>query len=189
MLLGQIARLPLHLVTAHPDMAGGLGFLGLVQAKFALVILPLSILISANAGIKIIHEDIPLTILQPTLMAYVGMVIGLFIAPLLVFTPMLIAAKRRGLLQYGGLAVHYIGLFEDKWIRNQTQEGLLGTGDIQSLADLGNSFDYVRKMKPVPFDAQTIMILAGAAILPLLPLALTVIPLQEILRTLWKLLL
>ena len=34
-----------------------------------------------------------------------------------------------------------------------TNEALLGTGDIQSLADLGNSYAFVRRMNLVPMQS------------------------------------
>jgi hypothetical protein len=44
------------------------------------------------------------------------------------------------LADYGLLANRYVERFEQKWVRGDTTDTdeLLGTGDIQSLADLGN---------------------------------------------------
>ncbi len=188
LLLWRIARISLQLSPAHPDTAGGLGYLGLVQEKFGLHILAFSILTSANAGEKILYDGISLTALQPTLLTFVVLMIGVFVAPLLVFTPTLVSVKRRGLLQYGGLAIRYVRLFENRWIREKREEELLGTGDIQSLADLGASYDYVRKMKPFAFNGGNLAALGAAAVIPLLPLTLTLLPAEEVMRLLWKLL-
>ena len=79
----------------------------------------------------------------------------------------------------------YTQSFERKWIRRETpeREALIGSADIQSLADLGNSFEIVRKMRPVPFDLATaILPMVAAAALPFLPLLLTVFPLEEIVK-------
>jgi len=38
---------------------------------------------------------------------------------------------------------------------------LIGSGDIQSLADLANSFDVVRNMRLVPFGMQAVLHCAG----------------------------
>jgi hypothetical protein len=60
---------------------------------------------------------------------------------------------------------------------------LIGSADIQSLADLANSFEIVRKMRPVPFDLMTaILPMVAAAAIPFLPLLLTVFPLEEIVK-------
>jgi hypothetical protein len=188
LLLWRIARISLQLSPAHPDTAGGLGYLGLVQEKFGLLILAFSILTSANTGERILYDGISLTTLQPTLLTFVALMIGVFVAPLFVFTPTLISVKRRGLLQYGGLAIRYVRLFENRWILEKRENELLGTGDIQSLADLGTSYDYVRKMRPFVFNGGNLAALGAAAVIPLLPLALTLLPIKEIIRLLWKLL-
>ena len=61
--------------------------------------------------------------------------------------------------------------------------------DIQSLADLGNSFTVVNEMGIVPFTLQDAIRLALATAVPLLPLALTVFSLEEVLGGLIKVLL
>jgi hypothetical protein len=50
-------------------------------------------------------------------------------------------AKRHGLLEYARLGSEYTGDFDRKWLREArpAEETLLGTADIQSLADLSNS--------------------------------------------------
>ena len=64
-----------------------------------------------------------------------------------------------------------------------------GSADLQSLADLGNSFAVIREMQVVPFGRQTVFRLAVAVLLPLAPLVLTMIPLDELLSRLVKMLL
>jgi hypothetical protein len=57
------------------------------------------------------------------------------------FTPRMAPAKRKGLADYGLLAQRYVEGFEQKWVLRDptTSEELVGSGDIQSLADLANS--------------------------------------------------
>jgi hypothetical protein len=56
----------------------------------------------------------------------------------------------------------------------------LGTGDIQSLADLGNSYEIVREMRVVPFGLQDVSRLALATAAPLSPLLLTIFSFEEL---------
>jgi hypothetical protein len=58
---------------------------------------------------------------------------------------------------------------------------LLGSADIQSLADLGNSYEVVRGMRLVPFTKETVFQLGVLTLLPVLPLILTMISLEELL--------
>lgn len=67
-------------------------------------------------------------------------------------------------------------------------EELLGATDIQSLADLGNSYAVVREMRPVPFGLDDIARLAAATAAPLAPLLLTIFPAEELLLRIIKLL-
>ena len=106
----------------------------------------------------------------------------LLLSPLLVFTPKLIRVKRLGLLEYSALANEYTQAFDRKWVRKEASEGeqLLGSGDIQSLADLGNSFGFVRSMRSFPVDLNGIIPLIIATALPMLPLMLTVYPFDDL---------
>jgi len=58
--------------------------------------------------------------------------------------------------------------------------GPIGSGDIQSLADLGNSYALVRDMRSVPFGWEDISRLAAATAAPLLPLLLTIFSPEEL---------
>ena len=97
------------------------------------------------------------------------------------FAPRWEQAKRVGLSEYGALAQSYVREFDRKWLRGKesSNESLVGSGDIQSLADLGNSFEVVKKMKFVPFSRDTVFQLAMMTLLPVAPLILTMIPLSE----------
>jgi hypothetical protein len=107
-------------------------------------------------------------------------VVAAVLAPLL-FMPKLARAKREGLAEYGTLASAYLKEFNQKWLRRKVRaDELLGTGDIQSLADLGNSFAVVREMRPVPFATDDVVRLLVATVVPLVPLLLTIMPLDQL---------
>ena len=103
------------------------------------------------------------------------------------FTPKMAAAKRKGLADYGQVAQGYVDRFEEKWVLNTPpSEEVLGSGDIQSLADLNNSYDIVRGMRAVPFGLDDISRLAAATAAPLVPLLLTIFPPEELIMRLVK---
>ena len=103
--------------------------------------------------------------------------------PLLVFTPQLARAKRTGLREYGVLAQRYVREFDHKWLRGgaAADEPLVGSGDIQSLADLGNSFEVIRTMRVVPITKEAIVQLVIMTLAPVLPLTLTMLSVDELL--------
>ena len=108
------------------------------------------------------------------IVAIVVFVLCLTIAPLTVFARSLIRAKRRGVIEYGALAARYANEFHDKWIVPETdgKEPLVGSADIQSLADIAGSYEIVQTMRSVPITAQMILAFAGATLLPVGPLML-----------------
>ena len=110
------------------------------------------------------------------------------LGPLLMFTPKMAAAKRKGLADYALVAQRYVDGFEQKWVLGEdaASDELLGSGDIQSLADLGNSYAMVRDMRPVPFGLDDISRLAAATAAPLLPLLLTIFSPEELLLRIVK---
>jgi len=71
---------------------------------------------------------------------------------------------------------------------NLSTHPVLGTPDISSLADLGNAYEVLDRMRPVPFDPSDALILVLAALLPLTPLVLTVMPLGQLLELAGKVL-
>jgi hypothetical protein len=104
----------------------------------------------------------------------------------LVFTPQLAEAKRKGNREYGTLAERYVREFDAKWLRGGAPAGepLVGSGDIQSLADMNNSFEVVRTMGITPVTKQAIVQLVAATLAPIVPLALTMMPLEELVKKL-----
>ena len=184
-LLWRISRLDLQLIPTHPDRAAGLGFLGSAQAWFGIIVLAFSSILSSHWGEKILFGESSLYDYKMMILGYVVLVLLVLLGPLLVFSFRLLEVKRRGLLEYGTLANRYTRTFDRKWIRGETPEGeaLIGSADIQSLADLGNSFQIIREMRPFPIDLWTTIVpIAALTIVPFLPLALTVLPFDEIVK-------
>ena len=107
------------------------------------------------------------------------------------FAPRLAQLKGVGLLEYGALASRYVEGFDQKWLRGGAplDEQLIGTGDIQSLNDLAGSFEVVNSMRTFPFGKTVLLQTAIAGLLPLLPLTLTMISLEEIVKRLLGILL
>ena len=188
--LWQVSRIELKLVPTHPDRCGGLGFLANVSSAFAPLLLAQSALLAGSIANQIFFVGAKLPQFQVEIFGLVAIMLFAVVGPLLVFIPVLARAKRVGLREYGSLAQRYVQDFDRKWLRGSVapDEALLGSGDIQSLADLGNSFEIVRGMRSVPFTKEALIQLGVFALLPLLPLTLTMISLEELLGRLVKVL-
>jgi hypothetical protein len=108
------------------------------------------------------------------------------LGPLLVFAPQLAHAKRKGLREYGTLAERYVREFDTKWLRGgaPADEPLVGSGDIQSLADLGTSNEVIWTMRVAPITNGAFFLVVAATLAPIAPLVLTMMPLEQLLKTL-----
>ena len=187
----DMSRLNLRVSVSHPDQAGGLGFLGIAQIGFGSLAFGLSSILAANTAFLIVFKGADIEAFKIPFAAYLVFVNLIFLGPLLVFLPLLARTRRQGLREFSTLANRYDYAFVEKWIRGKApaDEPLLGTGDIQSLADLGNSYQYARQMKAIPFDVRTIIQMSVIASVPMLPLLPLVMPVADILKLLSKALL
>ncbi|MEG9437785.1 hypothetical protein JAO29_16675 [Edaphobacter sp. HDX4] len=186
--LGTVSKLDLRLFPTHPDEAGGLGFVGEAQRFFGLLLFAYSCSITGVIANQVVYGGTPLQHFAPVVGVWVVFALLLAALPLVVFTPKLLVTKRRGLHEYGALATAYTGSFHQRWIEghNPEHERLLGTGDIQSLADLGGSYEIIEGMMPIPIDPKALLQLVITALLPMVTLLLTVMPLKEVLKLLMK---
>jgi hypothetical protein len=186
--LWQVSRIDLRFMPTHPDRSGGLGFLGALSYAFTPVLLAQGVMVAGNIANKIFFLGAELPQFKVDLIAMVAVMVFAILGPTLVFAPKLEAAKRRGLREYGTLAQTYVQEFDRKWLRGgaASDELLVGSADIQSLADLGNSFEVVKEMRFVPFPLQTVLQLAVTSLLPVIPLLLTMISMEELLERLLK---
>jgi hypothetical protein len=184
--LWQISRLDLHLMPTHPDRAAGLGFLGGSTAAFMPLLLSHGALVAGQIANHIFYEGDKLLAFKPEIVAVVTFLLLLVLGPLCVFSPRLAQAKRQGLLEYGELASRYVEGFDQKWLRGGAplDEQLVGSGDIQSLNDLAGSFEVVKSMQPFPFGKTIVLQTAIAVLAPLLPLTLTMISLEDMVKRL-----
>jgi hypothetical protein len=182
--LWRVSRLDLRIIGTHPDRAGGLGFVSIGQNAFATIAFAASCVVSGAAITRVLYRDVPFKSLQTPIIGFIVCAVLLGLVPLFVFWRPLAAARRRGLFQFGSLASHYVQSFDEKWIEGGAgvEDVLLGSSDIQSLADLGGSFEHVTTMRPFPFGKGSVIAFALAAGLPMLPLLMTQMPLREILK-------
>jgi hypothetical protein len=182
--LWLVSRLDLRLIPTHPDRAAGLGFIGEIQRSFWILVVALSATTAGVIADEVVYAGVPLTGYEIAVAAYVVAVLVVFLGPLLMFLPKLIEAKRKSLHGYSDLAVLHHQMFDRKWVQGDNPAGdtVLGTPEISSLADLGNAFDILDRMRSVPFDPADAMVLAFAALAPLAPLLLTIMPLGKLIE-------
>ena len=186
----RVSRLNLYLVATHSDMAAGLGFLSDGQKAFSPIVFAGGAVVAAQVTNTIAYQGATLSSQKLLMIAYGVMAIIVLVAPLLVVAPVLLRIKRKALLEYGALVTIHNQQFDQMWIQNHQRPGeeILGNPAPSSLIDLGNSFTVVRQMGLVPIDKPTLITLAVAAALPMVPVVLYATPADEIVRAVLKML-
>jgi hypothetical protein len=184
--LWQVSRLELRLVPTHPDQLGGVGFLANTVFAFSVLLVAHGAMLAAQIANRIFFAGAALTDFKEEIFVMLVFLLCVVFGPLLVFSPQLSRSKRRGLLEYGALAESYVRQFDGKWLRGGAQSGepLMGSADIQSLADMGNSFAVVRTMRLAPISRDAVLELAACVLVPLIPLLLTVMPVEALVKKL-----
>jgi len=184
--LWQVSRIDLNLVPTHPDRNGGLGFLAATSFAFMPLLMAHGAIVAGNIANRIFYLGSTLPAFKGEIILMVVFLLCVVLGPLLVFAPRLAEAKRKGLREYGTLAQRYVREFDTKWLRGgaPADEPFVGSGDIQSLADLGNSFEVVRSMRVAPVSKEAILQLAAAVLVPIVPLLLTMMPWEDLLKKL-----
>ncbi len=184
--LWHVARCRLSLVPTHPDRVAGLGFLSSTVVAFAPLLAAHGTLLAGMIANRIFFQAATLPDFKLEIVGVVVFLLLLVLGPLLLFMPHLAEARRVGLREYGTLAQRYVREFDDKWLRGGAPAGepLIGSADIQSLADVGNSFELVRSMRVAPITRDALLQLAVITLLPVSPLLLTMVSLEELLKRL-----
>jgi hypothetical protein len=179
--LWQVNRIELNLVPTHPDRCGGLSFLGKGSYAFSPILVAQGAILAGVIANRVLYHGEKLVSFKLQIVGLIAFFVVAVLGPLLMFTPRMARVRRKGLADYGLFAQRYVERFDQKWVQHASaSEELLGTGDIQSLADLGNSYQVVREMRVVPFGLQDVSRLAIASVVPLAPLLLTVFSFEEL---------
>ncbi len=180
-----VARIPMNLHPTHPDCVGGLGFLENTVHAFKPIAFAhgviLAGMISNNifyGGASLLDYKIPIALIT----LWVALIA---IGPLMAFAGVLADVKRKGILDFGLLASRFTGEFEAVWMKDKLTETSSKPGsDIQSLADLANSHAVVVNMKFIPISRSSLISIVVITLVPVAPLVLTMMPLNEALKML-----
>src|SRR5262245_2651624 len=136
-LVWRLSRLDLRLTPVHPDLAGGLGHLGVVVSHFGVLGLAFSTSLAGSYIEDMRFNAVPLRQFLIPAIELVAFTLIICVGPLLFFGPRMLAVKRQGLREYGRLGTTYVRHFHEKWITGPPPaEPLLGRAAIQYSAEL-----------------------------------------------------
>lgn len=184
--LWRFSRLDLRLIATHPDACGGLSVLAIPTRAFALFLAAIAVNVAGAWATQVTFAGASLRSFAFPFGIFVALGLVLGLGPLMAFSGKLARARIVGRVKYDTLACSYVTQFDERWFVGGRKEGLLGSADIQALADLGNSYAAVRRMRVAPIDRSDIVLLVAAQLLPMVPLLLTAVPLDAFFKLIAK---
>jgi hypothetical protein len=189
--LWQVSRIRMDITAMHPDRFAGLGFLANTVYAFVPLLMAHGAVFAGTIANRIFYQGGTLMDSRFEVAGFVAYLLVLVFLPLTVFAQQVAAAKRDAGRFYGRLSHRYMREFEAKWMPGgmPAANSPLGASDIQSLADISGAVAHISETRAVPISRQAVLTVAAAAMLPMAPLLLTVIPAEELATRLLKLLL
>lgn len=189
--LWGVSRIRLNVSPLHADGMAGLSFLSRTVFAFVPLAMAHGALLAGTIANRVFYSGETLGDAKYEIAIVVAFLFVLVFVPLTVFAPQVAQAKRAATLTVGRLAQRYARDFESTWLPNGMPAAAspLGSSDIQSLADLGGSFERMRGTRAVPITRDAIVALGIATLIPVAPLLLTVVPAEQIMKRLFSMLL
>jgi len=175
-------------VVTHPDRTGGIGFLSDPSIGFAPFFTGMSALAAASWGNVMLAKGVPAQdfLAEGVLLLVIALIVTL--GPLAMFSPHLLSARVQGRREYSALALDYSRAFHARWVQSRDPARLLGTGDIEPLANLADVYSGVKSVRLAPFGRQTALMIAILTLLPVGVLLLSDIPIADLTKGLVRLL-
>ena len=167
--LWAVSRLDLQLVPTHPDRAGGLGFLGGAHRPLGL----LAVALGAGALGPLLHRD-PLrgrlAGVQAPVAVFVVMMLLVCLGPLVVFTPRLMAARRKGSSSTARWRCA-TRRFRPQVAAGRRAAGRRAAGHRRHPVARrhGRQLRAIEQMRPVPFSLKDVTSLVAACLFPIDP--------------------
>lgn len=185
--LWRFSHLRLSLFAAHPDGAGGLGFLAPTQAWFSTLTLAASTILCGNALVQMEYAKASLQSIQWELIGCIAGSVVIVFAPLLFLMRPLLRARRHGLHALGALGQSASRAFAARWDNAAAEQGgdaLLESPNPSAIADFTTMYATARTMSIVPVNKLSLLSVAFVTALPMGPLVLHAVSIDEVLRRL-----
>ncbi|HEY8948132.1 MAG TPA: hypothetical protein VIM56_04530 [Rhizomicrobium sp.] len=167
-----MSRLRLRLVSAHPDRAGGLKFVGLSLQGFSVVAFAMAAIVAGTVANRVMHDNASILSFRYVVLSTGAVIAALFLAPLFVFVSRLMVVWRAGIFEYGALASHVGRQMEKKWIGRAADAEALGAPDFSATTDLYSIVANAYGMTVLPVSIANLVMLITATILPFVPIVL-----------------
>jgi hypothetical protein len=179
--LWRISRAPLRPMMTHPDHAGGLSLLAEPTVAFAVFAFASSS-VAAGAWASQLAGGVPIERFLPVLALLALLVLLLAFGPLLLFVMPLYRARLAAIRSYDLLAFEYTREYHARWITAAPTRVMRDASpDTQGLADLINAHTSLQAGHVLPFGTRSILLVLLGVVGPMLPLAASQVPLEQLL--------
>ena len=185
----RLSRLNLKLAPTHPDLNGGLGFLGMTPIGLAPVVLAAAAVIGATWRHEILSQHQALLAFRLPAIILAVIVVAIAFGPLVFFVPRLAILRHSGLLEYGLLAQLHSRAMQEKWIdSSSTSESKLPVSapEISILVGFSRAYDRIERLNPIPTDKVALAALVLCVLVPMVPTVLAAVPLKVVLKVLYE---
>lgn len=183
-ILRKISNLNIKLYPQHPDLAGGLGFLGYALRYFSPITFAISAIIAGNMADLILIEGLHIADLKLPALGYFIFISLLISVPMLFFTAKMIGAKEASVFENNDFAN---GMYRELQLKitkgyDQVTKQDLDSGVYSAVSDYNAVADNVLKMKFLPFTLRDMIPIWVSIALPFLAVVLLEIPVAEIIK-------
>ncbi len=190
-LVWKVSSLDLRLVASHPDHVGGLGFMESSTVACAPVVLAISIVLAGRWAHEVLYHGVHVDALKPLAIAFTVTMLIVFNGPLLIVGRRIRAFKRAKLLEYSALVGNHGHLVYRKWVRSQDVGApeILDAPELGPTVDISSIYEAVARMRFAPIGKASVVPIAVASLLPILPVFAIEVPVKQLLGSMAKTLL
>ena len=179
-LMWRISRLDMRLLALHPDRCGGIEFFRYSVLPFVLVALAANTVVCAGLMTRVVYFGAHALDFKAPLIGIVVFEVLLGYAPLAVFAIPLFRMWRDGTRKFGYLASTSMRDFEDRWVNGTMKASFLDAGDASTIVDYGSTFAILSQIRYALVDPRQLARFAVVCALPVVPLLLTEVSVQDV---------
>lgn len=181
-ILRKISNFKLNLFPEHPDLSGGLGFLGYVLRYFSPITFAISAVVAGNMADFILIEGLRIADMKLPALGYFIFITLLFTLPMFTFTSKMINAREGSVFEnYDFANGMYIELrTKISKAYDKVSKEDLDSSVYSSVSDYNMVVENVLKMKFLPYTLKDLVPLWFTTALPFLAVVLLEIPFVKI---------
>jgi hypothetical protein len=175
------SQLKLSLVLTHPDLTGGLGFVGSSARAFFPLACAFGLIVAGAAADAVLIQGHSIYSFRSSVLVTLAFVLVISCAPPLVFFWVLLSGQRSASTRYGAIATAVGRELEGKWLDGRRIDAtVLGAQDFSTTIDLYEVVARVYQVKLFPFDLRGLGFLVVGTLAPFVPLVVVALPFDVI---------